>query len=211
MKAAQLLILLLALVLTPLSYADVRVLALFKGAAMLEVDGKQKLLKVGQSWKGITLHDANSKRAIADVDGEEQTLTISQHITTKFSKPEGRTVLIRKDANLQYITTASINGRSTRVLIDTGANLVAISSTTAKSLGIKYEDGTPSQVTTASGIVKAHQITLESVDVSGLRVNHVRASVLEGNFPTLVLLGTTYLQHMEMSEKDGILMLIGKF
>jgi aspartyl protease family protein len=211
MKAAHLIILLLALALTPLSYADMRVLGLFKGAALFEVDGKQKLLKVGQSWNGITLIEASSKRAIADINGERQTLTISQHITTKFNKPEGRTVLIRKNDNLQYITTAAINGRSTRVLIDTGANMVAISATTAKSLGLKYEHGIPSLVTTASGTINAYQIMLDSVDVSGIRVNQVRASILEGSYPELVLLGTSFLQHVEMSEKNGILMLVGKF
>jgi aspartyl protease family protein len=210
MKATHLLTLLLTLALSPLSYADVIVLGLFKGAAMLEVDGKQKFLKAGQSWNGITLIEANSKRAVAEIDGERQDLTISQHITTKFVKPEGRTVLIRKNKNLQYITTAAINGRSTRVLIDTGANMIAMSSTTARSLGVKYENGVPSQVSTASGVVQAYTIMLDSVDVGGIRVNRVRSSVLEGAFPEMVLLGTSYLQHVQMSEKDGILMLVGK-
>ena len=211
MKAAHLIILLLALALTPLSYADMKVLGLFKGAALLEIDGKQKLLKAGQSWNGVNLIEASSKRAIADINGERHTLTISQHITTNFSKLEGRTVLIRKDKNLQYVTTASINGHSTRVLIDTGANMVAISATRAKAMGLKYEHGIPSLVTTASGTINAHQIMLDSVDVSGIRVNRVRASVLEGSYPETVLLGTSYLQHVEMSEKNGILMLVGKF
>ena len=47
-KAAHLVILLLALTLTPLSHADMKVLGLFKGAALIDVDGKQKLLKTGQ-------------------------------------------------------------------------------------------------------------------------------------------------------------------
>ncbi len=211
MKAAHLTILLLALALIPLSHAELRVLGLFKGAALFEVDGKQKLLKVGQSWNDITLIEADAKKAIADINGERQTLTISQHITTNFTKPEGKTVLIRKNKNLQYITTAAINGRSTRVLIDTGANIVAISSTTARAIGLKFEHGIPSQVITASGTVDAYQIMLDSVDVSGLRVDRVRASVLVGSYPELVLLGTSYLQHVEMSEKNGILMLVGKF
>jgi aspartyl protease family protein len=60
-------------------------------------------------------------------------------------------------------------------------------------------------------VVDAYQITLKSVDVGGIRVEHITGSVLEGAFPEIVLLGTTYLQHVEMSEKDGILLLMGKF
>jgi aspartyl protease family protein len=211
MKTAQLIALVAALSFPLASHADVVVLGLFKGAALLKVGGEQKLLKAGQSWNGITLIEANSKRAIADINGELQTLHISQHISTNFTKPEGRTVIIRKDANLQYVTTAAINGKSAKVLIDTGANIIAMSSRIADSLGIRYTHGIPSRVRTASGVVNAYQITLKSVDVGGLRVEHITGSVLEGSFPEIVLLGTSYLQHVEMSEKDGILLLMGKF
>ena len=34
--------------------ADVEVLGLFKGAALLQMDGQQKLLKEGQTWQGVT-------------------------------------------------------------------------------------------------------------------------------------------------------------
>ena len=211
MKVTHLLILLLALALSPLSHADVVVLGLFKGAALLKVDGEQKLLKLGHRWKGMVLLEANSKRAVVDINGERQTLTISDHIGTNFTKPEGRTVLIRRNAHSQYITTAAINGRSTAVLIDTGANMIAMSSSTANMLGVKYDKGTPGLVKTASGVVNAYSIMLDSVDVGGIRVDHVRASVLEGAFPQMVLLGTSFLQHVEMREKDGILVLVGKF
>jgi aspartyl protease family protein len=211
MKTAHLIALLAALAFPLASHADVVVLGLFKGAALFKVGGEQKLLRAGQSWNGITLIEASAKRAIVDVNGERQTLHISQHITTNFTKPEGRTVIIRKDANLQYITTAAINGKSTKVLIDTGANMIALSSRIANSLGIRYTHGIPSRVRTASGVVDAYQITLKSVDVGGIRVEHISGSVLEGAFPEIVLLGTSYLQHVEMSEKDGILLLMGKF
>ena len=98
-----------------------------------------------------------------------------------------------------------------RALIDTGANMIAMSSQAARTLGVKYEDGIPSRVRTASGVVNAYQVILGSVDVGGIRVNHVQGSVLEGAFPEVVLLGISWLQHVEMSEKDGILMLVGKF
>ena len=84
-------------------------------------------------------------------------------------------------------------------------------SATARALGVDYSKGIPSQVKTASGVVMAHMIMLDSVDVGGITVNRVQASVLEGPHPEMVLLGTSYLQHVEMREKDGILMLMRKF
>ena len=57
----------------------------------------------------------------------------------------------------------------------------------------------------------AWQVQLDSVDVGGIRVNFLEATVLEGPQPELMLLGTSYLQHVHMQERDGILMLMRKF
>lgn len=191
--------------------AEIEVLGLFKGAALLKVDGEQKLLKVGQTWKGVALLQANSKQALADVNGQQLTLTVSKRIDSNFTVPESRQVRIRKNDRRQYITTAEINGRRTPVLVDTGANIVALNSNTARAMGIDFEDGVRSKVTTASGVASAWMVMLDSVDVGGIRINHVQASVVQGDFPEVVLLGMSYLQHVEMQEKDGILSLTGKY
>lgn len=211
MKIPHLLFLALLLI-SPLSQAtDIRVLGLFKGAALIEVDGQQKLVKVGQQWKGVALLKASSKEALADVNGERMTLKVSSHITSNYTKPKNTTVRIPKNEMRQYITTAEINGRRTSVLVDTGANIIAMNSGTARALGVKYEEGRPSQVATASGVVSAYSIMLDSVDVGGIKVNRVQASVISGGFPETVLLGMSYLQHVKMTEQDGILLLTNKY
>ncbi len=86
-------------------------------------------------------------------------------------------------------------------------NVVAMNSGHAASLGIDFRAGTPAQVETASGVVEAWVVALQSVDVGGIRVDNVRATVVEGTHPTTILLGMTYLQHVQMNEKNGILLL----
>ncbi len=211
MKAIHLTCLLLLLTLSGWALAELEVLGLFKGAALLKVDGEQKLVKVGQRWKGVSLLSANSREALADVNGERMTLTVSTRIGTSFVKPDTRTVRIRKNTNRQYITRATINGRGTTVLVDTGANIVAMNANTARALGVDFEDAPRSSVSTASGVVGAWSVLLDSVDVGGITVPHVQASVIEGSFPEMVLLGVSYLQHVELQEKDGILVLTSKF
>ncbi len=44
-----------------------------------------------------------------------------------------------------------------------------------------------------------------------ITVKPLQADLLEGPHPEMVLLGTSCLQHVEMREKDGILMLMRKF
>ncbi len=211
MKAVYLTFLMLLLTLPGAAQADIEVLGLFKGAALLKIDGEQKMVKVGQQWKGVALLKANSREALADVNGERMTLTVSTRIGTNFIRPATSTVRIRRNANRQYITNATINGRGTTVLVDTGANIVAMNSSTARALGVDFEDAPRSRVSTASGVANAWSVMLDSVVVGGITVPHVQASVIEGGFPEMVLLGVSYLQYVDMQEKDGVLVLTGKF
>ena len=186
---------------------SIEVEALLPDTAVLKIDGQRKTLKVGQSFGGVTLIAAYSRTATLEVDGQQMVVGISRRIGSSYQQPKEQVVTITRNAMLQYHTTASINGRQVQVLVDTGANVVAISSTQARVLGIDYSAGTPSKVETASGIIPAHIVILRSVSVGGILVNNVRASVVEGDFPATILLGMTYLQHVQMKEHNGVLSL----
>ena len=115
---------------------EVGVQGLLEGAAIIDVSGESKLIRVGQSLNGVTLVEANSKRAIVEIDGVHHTLTMSQRISSTYQTPEPRKVVIRRDEKMQYQTTASMNGRSMRVLVDTGANIVAMNQAHARAIGL---------------------------------------------------------------------------
>lgn len=206
-------IVLLATCLTLASFAlragtpSIEVEALFTNAAVLQIGGERKMLKVGQTFRGVTLIAAHSATATLEVDGRQMELGISQRIGANYQEPEAKVVTIQRDARLQYQTTASINGRGVQVLVDTGANVVALNSSHARMLGVDFSAATPSKVETASGLVNAWIVTLGSIDVGGIRVDNVQASVVEGDFPATILLGMTYLQHVEIKENNGILSL----
>ncbi len=185
----------------------IEVEALLPDTAVLKIDGQRKTLKVGQSFGGVTLLAAYSRTATLEVDGRQMVVGISRRIGSTYQEPKEQVATIQRNAMLQYHTTARINGRQVQVLVDTGANVVAMSSTQAQALGIDYRAGIPSKVETASGVIPAHMVTLHSVSVGGILVNNVRASVVEGDFPATILLGMTYLQHVKMKEDNGVLSL----
>ena len=185
----------------------IEVEALFTDAAVLKIDGERKMLKAGQSYKGVTLVAAHSRTATLEVDGETMEMGTSRHIGTRYEAAESQVVTIPRDAMLQYQTSATINGRTVQVLVDTGANVVALNSAHAQSLGVDYTAGAPGRIETASGSINAWIVTLRSIDVGGIRVDNVQASVVEGDFPTTILLGMTYLRHVKMQEADGVLSL----
>ena len=186
---------------------DVEVEALFTDAAVLRINGQRKMLRSGQSFGGVTLVAAHSRTATLEVDGATRELGLSRRVGTNYQAAQSRVVEIPRDAQLQYQTTATINGMRVRVLVDTGANVVAMNSRHAATLGVDYRAGVPGQVETAGGIMRAWQVTLRSVDVGGIQVDGVQASVVEGDFPVDVLLGMTFLRHVEMQETNGVLSL----
>lgn len=182
--------------------------ALMGDSAVLMIDGKRKMLGVGQSFAGVTLVATESTTATLAVDGRAVTVELSQRVATSYQHKQEQVVTIARDSRMQYQTSAIINGRSVLVLVDTGANVVAISSAQAEAMGINYrEDGAPSRVETASGIRDAYAVTLQSVDVGGLQVDNIPATIVEGRYPATILLGMSFLQHVKMQEHGGIMLL----
>ena len=191
---------------------QVQVTGLFGGAAVLTIDGREQLLKKGQQSKeGITLIEADSNKAVVSYQGETQTFYLSDHIGASFVVPEKSQVHIQKNPNNQYIAHGSINGRAVRYLIDTGANVVAINATMAASVGISLEGGTKIKASTASDDVNVTSVFIQEMQVGAIKQNNVRAVVIEGVHPTEILLGMTFLEHVDISEKAGLMVLTAKF
>jgi aspartyl protease family protein len=171
------------------------------------VDGTAKMLRVGQSFAGVMLVDSTSQHVILEIAGERHVMKMSQRISSSYLQPKVLEVSITRDAALQYNTSAAINGHRVQVLVDTGANLIAMNSDHAVAMGVDYAAGEAMRVETASGMQGAKLVNLTSVDVGGIRVENVRAAVIEGGFPTTILLGMSFLKHVDMKESGGILSL----
>lgn len=196
-----------------LALEKVRVMALFPGKAMVQVDGKQRLLKAGQkSPEGVLLISATSNEAIIEVNGKRDSYGLGSQIGGHFAAREVAEVRIHGDERGAYNTVGSINGRMTDMLVDTGATVVAISEVEAKRLGIQYRlKGEKSWVRTASGTARAHSILLERVQVGGIALPNVDAVVIEGNSPHKVLLGMSFLSRIKMEQQGTLMLLQQKF
>lgn len=192
---------------------SVRVKGLFPDKAMVEIDGSTRVLKVGKtSPEGVTLISADSREAVIEVDGERQTYTLDNQIGGAFTAPEKTEVRIPRDIAGNYTTVGSINGRTVNMLVDTGASTVAMSETEAKRLGIPYWlKGEKAGVQTASGFAKAYAVILDEVRVGGIALQKVRAYVVEGNSPTKVLLGMSFLNRVEMENVGNLMVLRSKY
>ena len=184
---------------------------LFSDRAVLLIDGRQHVLRAGQSSPGgVRLLAADSESALLEIDGREVEARLDGRISARKRTAEVQEVQVWQNNAGMYTTVGSINGLPVSFLVDTGASQVALNADEARRLGIDFRvSGTPAAVGTASGVVRAWAITLDTVKVGSLELRNVGAVVLEGNTPQHALLGMTYLGRLEINN-DGRLMTLRK-
>lgn len=190
---------------------DIEVKMLAKDSALLQIDGKQRMLRKGAtSPEGVLLVSADGKNAVIEIGGKRQTLNLTRRISTHFSASEKAAVHISSSHGGHYVTPGRINGRPVDFMIDTGATMVAMNYLQAEALGIDYRAGNPIKVNTANGVAQAFEITLNSVSVGAVEIKQVRAAVSTTEFPRVILLGNSYLGKIDMRVDDGVLLLQAK-
>lgn len=191
---------------------NIEVVGLFSNKALVMINGKRQLLSVGgKGVDGVKLLSANSNGATLDVHGKATTFQLGRDMSSRIRAPKKRAVNISRNNRGQYITQVRINRQPIDMLVDTGANVMAISSADARRLGIDYKSGDPVRVQTASELVTGYRINLHKVSLGGITVNHVEATILEGSHPRTALLGMSFLRHVKLSESRGVMQIEAGF
>lgn len=193
----------------PAHAADISVVGLFGGKAVLVIDGgKPRTVSVGESTpEGVRLVSADSKAAVIEHQGKRLTLAPGGGTRIGGGGPPsgsggGESVTLTADSRGHYVTLGQINGGSVQFLVDTGATAIAIPSTLARQLGINYLGGQRGYTQTANGRAAAYKITLDTVRLGDITLHAVEAVVLEGDGLKIALLGMSFLNRTEM-KRDG--------
>lgn len=181
--------------------------------AVLLVDGKQHVVQIGDSTpEGVKLIAIHGDTVLMEIDGQKrrQTMGDNQVFSTRYAAPHTQEVQVSQNNNGLFTTVGSINGLTVNFIVDTGANIVTLNAQHARRLGIAFEEqGVPTVVATASGIVKAYRVTLSSVSLGDIELQNVAAVVMTGPHPTEILLGMTFLGSLEI-QRSGNIMTIRK-
>ena len=198
---------------TPVSSqaASVKVIALFLDKALLQVDGEQKIVNKGETFKGVLLKSSSGRGAVVEIDGKVSKLDLNQSIAGNFKKPDRTRMKIYPDSLGMYVVKGKINGQSTRFLVDTGATYVTLSGDKAARLKIDLSNATRSTAQTAASVVNVYQIQLNSVSIGGIEMRQVDAMVVPGDQPFEVLLGNSFLRHTKMEKAGSVLEIEKRF
>ena len=177
--------------------ADVNLLGLFPGKALLVVNGgAPKVYAVGDKVaEGIQLAEVTATSATVDDAGKREVLTLGQYVG-RDGGGQGRAVLAA-DSRGHFVADGQINGVGARMMVDTGATLVILSARDADRLGISYKDGRREISRTANGNVVIYRVRIDTLRVGGIEVYQVDAAVQETGLP-FILLGNSFLNRCEM-------------
>ncbi|WP_428407223.1 TIGR02281 family clan AA aspartic protease [Hyphococcus sp.] len=158
---------------------------------------------------GVRAMDA--REMAADPVGAEALTVRAASVTPAVSASWGEEVRITASQDRQYYVDADVNRRTARFLIDTGASYVALRDSDARNAGIytSYTDYTY-PVHTANGETKAAFVTIDEIEIDGLRIEGVKAFILKDEQLSVNLLGMSFLSRLESVEaRKGELVLRG--
>lgn len=186
----------------------VEVTGLYKDKVFVRVLGNDRLVRLGEtSPEGVKLIKADANSATVTYKGNRYVLSLTDRVGGTFREPSSVSITLPPDRLGQYRVRGTINNQLVPFLVDTGASVVAMSAPQAQALGLNYTIGERGIVETAQGRTEAHFITLREVNVGGVKAYNVAATVIDGDFPSEVLLGTSYLNQIQMTNTQGVMVL----
>lgn len=184
---------------------------LFPGKAVVVIDrAAPRTIAVGQrTTEGVTLIAIQGDTATFEIDGAKRTLKMGQHYQAAPTGGSQRVVLKASEGG-HFIASGRINGGSIRLLVDTGATIIAIPAVDAKRLGIDYVDAPRARIQTANGTTTGYRVTLDSVTLGDITISNVEAMVLETGL-NQALLGMSFLNRTSMQREGETLTLVKRF
>ena len=116
-----------------------------------------------------------------------------------------RDVELRRNRAGHYVTSGTINGEDVVFLLDTGATGVAIPLALAERLELPRGRRFPTA--TANGTSFSYETRLSSVAIGDIELGNVQAAISPGLEMREVLLGMSFLKHIEFTQRGNTLTL----
>ena len=129
----------------------------------------------------------------------------NQDVQTRGTDNGGREVVLQRNKFGHYVTSGEINGQPVTFLVDTGATGVAIPDAVARRLGLARGRAYP--VRTANGSAVSYAARLDRVSIGGIELRNVSAGISPGMQMEEVLLGMSFLKHIEFTQRGDKLIL----
>lgn len=190
------------------SVQEIKVVGLFKDAAVISVNHQREMMRVGDKKHDLRLLAANSDKALVEYHGQRMILSMAESSAIRIGLPassNAQALLI--SSGEMYNVTGSINDQLADFVVDTGATYITMSPEQAERLRLNYNDAKKVMVNTANGKATAHVFDIEKIRIGGIELKNVQAAVMHNLSSPRILLGMSFLNQVEMQHKDGLMVL----
>ena len=141
------------------------------------------------------------------VPGEGEAKPERVAVTKKAVVHESEALLLRRDGSGQFHLNVVVNGSGIEFLVDTGADIVALTEEEALALNLPVSSADYEPIMqTASGVGYGAPVTLDEMEIGGVVLHDIDAVVVQGL--TTNLLGQSVLRKLGGIELKGDKMVI---
>lgn len=129
----------------------------------------------------------------------------NQNFASSITDAGIREVVLQRNRKGHYVTSGFINDKQVIFMLDTGATDISIPQHIADELGLKK--GPRILFQTAAGKSWGYGTVVDSVAIGNIELNNVRASINPNVKDLDILLGMTFLKHLEFTQRGDTLTL----
>jgi aspartyl protease family protein len=158
-----------------------------KAAVLAIDGGEPKTVKIGQKWRDITVISVERGQATVEVDGKQRVLMIGQHYRAAATASSREKVVLAADRGGMFVAEGAVNGIPMRFVVDTGATYVSLSASDAARIGVDFRKGRPVMMQTANGAVIKYLVKFDRVRLGGIELTGVDGVVGEQEMPLALL------------------------
>jgi len=109
-------------------------------------------------------------------------------------------VTLKQNRQGHYIADGKLNDHWAMFVLDTGATNISIPAKVAEKMNLTQ--GHPERTRTANGDIVVYRVILDSVTLGSIELKNVAAHINPHMDGQAVLLGMSFLKHVEMTQKD---------
>lgn len=125
----------------------------------------------------------------------------NQDVASEWVDKQYLEVTLKQNRQGHYVTTGKINQHPVTFILDTGATHISIPLPIAERLGLKKGFATPTM--TANGTIEVYNTRLQSVSIGDITLHNIRAGINPYMQAQEILLGMSFLKHLEIIQRDG--------
>lgn len=129
----------------------------------------------------------------------------NQHVAARMGNGGVHEVVLQRNRYGHYVANGEINGHTVEFLLDTGATDVSVPQSLADRLGL--ERGQPITYDTANGSITAYLTRIHDLRLGNIELQDIPASINPYKGDDTILLGMSFLKHLEFTQRGDTLII----